>query len=116
MNHGGKRTGSGRKPIQYSTEFRGRIWKALEKEARKQGKSIYEIFATNIMKADTEPRIFSRLWKILAEIMASKESHQTIETRTIGPTIGLPPIKYPDPTDNTFPIINLSSKKDGYKH
>jgi hypothetical protein len=112
MNHwGGKRNNSGRKPIQYSEAFKLKLWKALEKEAREQGKSVYEIFAKNIMKQDVEPRIFARLWKILSEVMAARETHQTIENRQMGPTIGLPPIRKPDITESS----SLRTAKDVYK-
>ena len=111
MNHGGRRQGSGRKPVQYCADFKWKLWKALEKEAREQGKSVYEIFAKNIMKQDVEPRIFARLWKILSEVMATRETHQTIETREIGPTIELPPIRKRD--EDGYPIIN---RDKGYKH
>jgi hypothetical protein len=66
------------------------------------------------MSAQIEPRIFSRLWKILSEVMAAKESHQTIEKHEIGPRIGLPPIRRPDPDDDRYPIIDVTNKD--YKH
>ena len=115
MNHGGSRQGSGRKPIQYSEAFRLKLWKALEKEARIKGKTIFEVFATTIMAHDTEPRVFARLWKVLSEIMASKDMHQTTETRDPQPRIFLPPIRKREPTEGIIPVINLPPKKDGYK-
>jgi hypothetical protein len=77
---------------------------ALEKEARKQGKTVFEIFAEKAMAEDTEPRLFVRLWKSLCEVMATKESHQTIENKPIGPVIGLPPIRQPN-VDEVYPKI-----------
>lgn len=115
MNHGGQRRGSGRKPIQYSEAFKSKLWKALEKEARSKGKTVFEVFAATIMAQETEPRIFAHLWKILSEVMAARETHQTIEKREFGPVIGLPPIRKREPTDGIIPVINLPPKKDGYK-
>lgn len=105
---GGKRRGSGRKPIQYSEAFKSKLWKALEKEARAGKKTVFEIFATTIMKQDIEPRIFARLWKILSEVMAAKETHRTIEDKRTGPTIGLPPLR--ESTDDDPGVATKSWK------
>jgi hypothetical protein len=101
----GRIPGPGRpkKVKQYSDDFREKTWKALEKEAKRIGKDIFEVFAQEALTPNKkQPQIWIGLWRSLCEIMIIKETKSTIEKHEIGPRIGLPPIKQPD-EDTIYP-------------
>ncbi len=95
MPRGGFREGSGRKPKQksYSDKFKARLWRSLEKEAKNQGKTVFDVFAKAFYDPNIQDSVFASLWKSLCEVMAAKESRTTIEEHNFGPTIGLPPMR-----------------------
>jgi hypothetical protein len=96
MAKGGFRQGSGRKRKQksWSDKFKAKIWRSLEKEAKKQGKTVFQLFAEMFYNPNIQDSVFASLWKSLCEVMAEKESRTTIEEHKFtGPVIGLPPIK-----------------------
>ncbi len=95
MPRGGFREGSGRKPKQksYSDKFKARLWRSLEEEGKKQGKTIFDVFAKAFYDPKIQDSVFASLWKSLCEVMAEKESRTTIEEHNFGPTIGLPPMR-----------------------
>ena len=118
IHHGGRRQGAGRprKKREYSDKFKKSVQRALEKKAKETGKSIFDVFADQLYNVDKkQPQVWSANFKTLVEIIVVKESHQTNENKTIGPAIGLPPIREPDIAEGGIPIIKLSGKEGGYK-
>ena len=96
MPRGGWREGSGRKPTQktWSDKFKAKIWRSLEKEAKKQGMTVFDVFAKAFYDPNIQDSAFASLWKSLCEVMAAKETRTTIEEHNFtGPVIGLPPMK-----------------------
>jgi hypothetical protein len=51
-NWGGVRERAGRKKVQksWSDKFKRNLWKALEKQAKMQGMTVFEVFANRIFK------------------------------------------------------------------
>jgi hypothetical protein len=95
---GGKREGSGKKKIEksWSNKFKSKLWKSLEKEGKKHGKSVTDLFAERLFTIPHDSKYattFSSLWKSICEVMAEKETKTVIEKHDYGPQIGLPPMK-----------------------
>jgi predicted DNA-binding ribbon-helix-helix protein len=105
--HGGKREGAGRpkKTRSWSEKFKDQLWKSLQKEAKAQGMSVFDAFAKKLFNEKVQDTVFASLWKSLCEVMAAKESHQTIEDKRTGPVIGLPAIKQPQEGE-TYPQVS----------
>ena len=98
-HRGGAREGAGAKknpPRSWSNKFKTQLWKSLEREGKKRGKSITDLFAERLFTIPNDSRYattFSSLWKSICEVMAEKESKTIIEKRDLGPSIGLPSLK-----------------------
>lgn len=91
-NRGGARNGAGRPKVkkEYSDEFKTGILKALSKQAKKSGKTIYEVFADRIFDRRTRDTTFVKLMEILVEIMVIRESVHESHKYEHGPTLYLP--------------------------
>jgi hypothetical protein len=101
----GRKPGPGRpKTVKhYSDDFKEKIWKALDAEAKKQGKTVFEVFAQRLLNPNNkQPQMWSVDFGRLVDILVAKETKSTIEKHEIGPRIGLPPIKQPD-EDTIYP-------------
>ncbi len=110
MTRGGFREGSGRKPRErnWSEKFKSRLWKSLEKQGKIQGMTVFDMFAKMLFDPTIQDSSFVGLWKILSEVMATKESKRIVEEHNWGgPAISLPPIK--ERPQETF---SDDSKKD----
>jgi hypothetical protein len=98
-NSGGAREGAGRKKAikSYSDAFKSGMMKALKAKAKETGKTIQEIIV-DVAYSDNKKwgNMRAAALKLVADVLVTKESHQTIDKRDIGPQIGLPPIKKPE--------------------
>jgi hypothetical protein len=103
--HGGKREGAGRPKAQknYSDKFKADMLKALGKKAKLEGKTIFDVYADRLFDPKTQSSVFASLMKVMADVMATKETKSTVETHNYGPVIGLPPIKE-KPPEASYPM------------
>lgn len=93
-NSGGARPGTGpkKKVRHFSDQFKEKVWTALQKEAKEQGTTVYQVFAKRLLNPDRkQPQLWSGDFRVLVEILVAKESHQVIEKHELGPVIMLPP-------------------------
>ena len=95
MPRGGAREGAGRKRKQksWSDKFKAQVWRSLQKEAKKQGVTVFDAFAKRFYDSKIQDSVFASFWKSLCEMMAARETKTTIEEHSLGPTIGLPPMR-----------------------
>ena len=101
-NSGGKRKGAGRKtlpPKEYSDDFKYGIITALEKKAKLEGKTVYDLFADKMYGKRINDLVFCSLLKILAGVMVVKETKETINVHEVREVIMLPPIQEPKVID-----------------
>lgn len=91
---GGYRLGGGQPPKirQYSDATKRAVMRALNAEAKKAGKTVYEAFAGLLLSDGTPATTRATLFRILFDVLVVKESHQTVEKVENGPVIGLPPV------------------------
>jgi hypothetical protein len=95
--HGGKRTGAGRKPKQpeeFVEEFTERVKDVAARLAEKYGKPIEEAALEMIYDDEVQASVKASVWKSWCEFHkkpASKDS--TIKLEVTKPAIGLPPLK-----------------------
>ena len=109
----GRIPGPGRPPAvrNYSDKFKDDMQKALIKKAKETGKTIYDVFCDMLWNPDKrQPTAWAANFRSLCEIMVTKESKSTIDKHEIGPRIGLPPIRHPDPDDDHYPIIDVTNR------
>jgi len=92
----------------YSDKFKKGMYSALAAQSKKTGKTIQEIIVEMAYSTDKRwGNMKIAAAKLIAEILVTKETHQTVEKHDLGPAIGLPPIKEPENKS----IIPSSSKE-----
>lgn len=125
MPSGGSRPGAGRKRSTISEQALKRLMKAFEAKAKEQGRDVFDLLAEI---AFNNMAVITKSWnsadqkkeKITLEVPVrdrlaaiglymtytiSKHSEKEVETRQIGPTIKLPPIKKKPDDEIIYPAM-----------
>lgn len=102
----GRIPGPGRpkKKKDYSDEVKHDVLSACQRRAKETGKTLGDILCDMAWEKEKKwGNMKIGAVKTIAEILVTKESHQTIEKHEIGPQIALPPIKQPD-KETIYPV------------
>ena len=96
-NHGGKRSGAGRKknaPIDYDEKFKKDVLKVLKRLKKKHGIDFLEKAFEMMYDEKVQSAVKASLFKTYKEIFAVKKTDTNIKLpESSGPGILLPPIK-----------------------
>jgi len=101
MSRGGSRSGSGRKSYNLSEREKKRLLSTARKIQKSIGRSIADILLELIYYSKTEQTKLAAI-RLFYDVVAVKESHQTVEKHDFGPVIGLPPMKEKPKDPNFF--------------